>query len=86
LKLKKEKVVKILTELMSILPNGDLSISELANKIGISSGTVYRYVGIMEAKGTIKQSRIVQNAPLYQITEEGKKYLEEINSNSQNKQ
>jgi predicted transcriptional regulator len=45
----------------------DISIQEIADISGISRETVSKYVGILEAEGKIKLSRLVGKAKLYEL-------------------
>lgn len=69
------KVQKILSELESIAPNGDLTTKEIAKRIEVNWSTAYRYLGILCERELIKISRTIDKANLYKITEKGIEYL-----------
>jgi predicted transcriptional regulator len=46
----------------------DMSIQEIADDSGISRETVSKYVGILEAEGKIRLSRIIGKAKLYELS------------------
>jgi len=59
----KEKIVK---ELEKVFPC-DLSISEIAQKVGISDITASKYVSVLQAEGKIEVSRKIGNAVLFRL-------------------
>jgi DNA-binding transcriptional ArsR family regulator len=59
----KEKIVE---ELRHIHPC-DLSLGEIAKKIGISDITASKYISVLQAEGKIEISRRIGNAILYRI-------------------
>lgn len=62
----KEVKEKILKELEKVFPC-DLSITEIAQKVGISDITASKYVNVLQAEGRIEVSRKIGNAVLYRI-------------------
>lgn len=78
LKLEKTKTCKILTELIGVLPNGDLAISELEKLTKINYTTIYRYLAVLVAAGYVRESRIVALASFYVITKKGEEYLKKL--------
>ena len=57
---------KILEELKKVQPC-DLSMGEIAEKVGISDITASKYVSTLRAEGRIEISRKVGNAVFYRI-------------------
>lgn len=62
----KETKEKILKELKNVYPC-DLSLGEIAKKIGVSDITASKYVSVLQAEGKIEISRKIGNAVLYRI-------------------
>ena len=75
MKLNPKKTQIILQELRKVLPNGDLSINELASRTKLVGATIYRYIGVLNAGGIVKETRVIDKASLYQITDKGIEYL-----------
>jgi len=59
----KEKIIK---ELEKVFPC-DLSITEIAEKVGISDITASKYVSVLQAEGKIEVSRKIGNAIMYKV-------------------
>jgi DNA-binding Lrp family transcriptional regulator len=59
----KEKIIK---ELEKVFPC-DLSITEIAEKVGISDITASKYVSVLQAEGKIEVSRRIGNAVLFRL-------------------
>jgi len=59
----KEKIIK---ELEKVFPC-DLSITEIAEKVGISDITASKYVSVLCAEGKVEISRRIGNAILFRI-------------------
>ncbi|MEM5867093.1 MAG: winged helix-turn-helix domain-containing protein [Candidatus Aenigmatarchaeota archaeon] len=68
----KEVKEKILTELEKVFPC-DLSIIEIAQRVGISDITASKYVSVLQAEGKIEISRRIGNAILYRLKKDLKK-------------
>jgi len=64
----KEMTEKILDELRHVDPC-DLSLGEIARKIGISDITASKYISVLQAEGKIEISRRIGNAVLYRVKE-----------------
>ncbi|MFH8120025.1 MAG: winged helix-turn-helix domain-containing protein [Candidatus Aenigmatarchaeota archaeon] len=62
----KEVKEKILKELEKVFPC-DLSITEIAQKVGISDITASKYVNVLQAEGRIEVARKIGNAILYRL-------------------
>jgi Mn-dependent DtxR family transcriptional regulator len=59
---------KILGELKQVYPL-DLSIKEIARRLGVSRVTVSKYVAILEAEGRV-ECRVVGRAKLYRLKQD----------------
>lgn len=53
----------------------DLSISEVARKIGVKRDTAAKYIKILEAKGKLRISRVVGSSKFFELTSASKKDL-----------